>query len=685
MSTPLFTANPVPLSHLLSSIEARKLALPDFQRDFVWEPTATVDLLCTLERGFPAGSLLFIRCGSDNFLEAREFSGAPGLTGTMPAELVLDGQQRLTSLYGALYGRGEYRFFVDVKKLRSGASFEESLFFRRASRLEGLDEREQQAAQLIFPLAQLFSPSGGFIDWSTSVAELAPEGESGFEFLKTLQVLNKRHFEPIATYAFPVVSLPDTTPPEAVCKIFSTINSTGVRLTTFDLLAAKLWPEGFRLRREWTAATEKEELLHDFLGDDGYAILQAIAVRSGRPPTPTGILQLTGEAFRSHWETVLVSMTAVLRFLRDECGVRRPAYLPYGPALVPLAATWDRIQQAAGPERGVRRTKLARWFWCSSFGQRYEVSASSRVAQDYKELVEWLEGRGVPRIVDGLEFNPSDLLAATRPNAGLYRATLSLILRHGARDFHSGELLSSERLRDDGVDDHHVVPTRSKAAAGHPDTLLNTVLNRALIDPATNKRISNKNPSVYIREIEQAQGPIDAVLESHLLPAAPDGPLRKDDLMGFLEWRQGKIAEEVRLLTGWQTGEREAAATLTAAIRRSLQALDIDTVDDSSVEEGYRGFSIRFKTRRRLWIGVWDDARRKWLNGNWTWVHWSDTRIPVDREKAAWATLVSAIGTGRAFIDENDPRALPTLALAATDPAFVASAVKAFVDVLRAR
>lgn len=686
VSSPLFTANPVPLSHLLSSIEARKLALPDFQRDFVWEPTATLDLLSTLERGFPAGSLLFIRCGSENFLEAREVAGAPALGGATPAELVLDGQQRLTSLYGALYGRGEYRFFVDVKKLSGGATFEDAAFFRRADRLEGLDQKENQAARLIFPMGQLYAPSGGFPEWSTSIAELASsENNSIVEFLKQLQAVNKLHFEQIATYAFPVVTLPESTKPEAVCKIFSTINSTGVRLTTFDLLAAKLWPEGFRLRREWNAATETENILKEFLGDDGYPVLQAIAVRAGRTPTPAGILELNGEIFRAHWEAVLIGMTAVLRFLRDECGVRRPSYLPYGPSLVPMAGTWELIQQAQGPEKGARRAKLARWFWCSSFGQRYEVSANSRVAQDYKELVAWLEGGATPRVVDGLDFNPSDLREATRPNAGIYRATLALILRHGARDFHSGELLSAERLRENGVDDHHVVPTRSKAAAGHGDHLLSSVLNRALIDPTTNKRISNKNPSIYLREIEDSQGSMNSVLESHLLPTALDGPLRKDDLIGLLEWRQSRVAEEVRTLTGWHPGERDAAISVTAAIRKALQDMDIDVVEDSSAEEGYRGFSVRFKSRRRLWCGLWEDARKRWADQGWVWLHWSDLRAPSPSEKAAWSKLLETVGTGKAFLDENDEKARPAMALATSDPTVAATAINAFIDVVRAR
>lgn len=87
------------LSYLLESIHNREVALPDFQRDFVWDPGATEELIESLCQNFPAGSLLRIKNGAGFQFAPREFQGAPALNGHAPSYLILDGQQRLTSLY----------------------------------------------------------------------------------------------------------------------------------------------------------------------------------------------------------------------------------------------------------------------------------------------------------------------------------------------------------------------------------------------------------------------------------------------------------------------------------------------------------------------------------------------------------------------------------------------------------
>jgi len=101
-----FSADKKDLTFLLDQIENRDLALPDFQRSFVWDPGATRELVVSIIRSFPAGSLLLMQGGASVFAP-REFEAAPLLDGT-PAYLVLDGQQRLTSLYQAFSGGGSH-------------------------------------------------------------------------------------------------------------------------------------------------------------------------------------------------------------------------------------------------------------------------------------------------------------------------------------------------------------------------------------------------------------------------------------------------------------------------------------------------------------------------------------------------------------------------------------------------
>src|SRR5207247_7570908 len=122
-----------PLRFLLQMIHHREMALPDFQRDFVWDPFATDELIESVISNFPAGSLLRIKNGHQLLFQPRAIEGAPALSkGTTPSYLILDGQQRLTSLYQAFYGVGEHRYYLDLVALEAGKDLEDCAFVLRA-------------------------------------------------------------------------------------------------------------------------------------------------------------------------------------------------------------------------------------------------------------------------------------------------------------------------------------------------------------------------------------------------------------------------------------------------------------------------------------------------------------------------------------------------------------------------
>src|SRR5262245_26847178 len=162
--------NPRALKDLLAEIHNRTTVLPDFQRDFVWEPSATQELIVSIANNYPAGSILRVR-DTKRVFAAREFEGAPRLDAAPHTFLVLDGQQRLTSLYQAFYGVGEHRYFLDLRKLNDGLDFEEAIFHVRAATkwAKAYEEFDAQAAKLILPLSILKGGAGGFLEWVLKV------------------------------------------------------------------------------------------------------------------------------------------------------------------------------------------------------------------------------------------------------------------------------------------------------------------------------------------------------------------------------------------------------------------------------------------------------------------------------------------------------------------------------------
>jgi hypothetical protein len=241
----------------------REMALPDFQRDFVWDPFATDELIESIASNFPAGSLLRIKNGSQLLFQPRAVEGAPVLfKDAKPSYLILDGQQRLTSLYQAFYGVGEHRYYIDLAGLESGKDLEDCVFYLRA---EDGDKKygtiAQQAATLVFPLGNLFS-DGGFSSWVGKVLKERCKDVAGMLDLQArITSLYEQWVRPIEEYEFPMVTLNEETTGVAVCTIFETLNRTGVKLSVFDLLTARFWAQDLNLRQLWEEARGEESII----------------------------------------------------------------------------------------------------------------------------------------------------------------------------------------------------------------------------------------------------------------------------------------------------------------------------------------------------------------------------------------------------------------------------------------
>lgn len=547
--------NPRALKELLLEIHNRTSVLPDFQRDFVWEPGATEELIVSIASNYPAGSILRVRDARRVFA-ARQFEGAPALNGNPHTFLVLDGQQRLTSLYQAFYGVGEHRYYLDLRKLQNDADFEEAIFHVRsttkfAKRLEAF---EAQAADLILPLSVLKGGAGGYLNWVLKATNPMESGERT-RMLDALTRLNDTWIKTIDDYHFPVVTLSDKTEPDALCTIFETLNRTGVKLSVFELLTARFWPQGINLRALWDAALEAHPIIETF-DVDPYYVLQAISLASRKAPSckRSDVLTLEAKAITEWWARTVHGLSLGLEILRDDCKVLLPKWLPYQTMLAPLAATLARSAPAAGAAAGARRERLRRWFWCAVFGQAYESAPNSQSARDVGELVTWLEGGKPPESVTGVRFDPKALREVSPRQRSIYRGTICLVLaaRHSL-DFHTRSTISTHLMAEQGIDDHHVFPAdflqRKKGIASAK--MRDCILNRTLIDRTTNQVISNRAPSAYLDDIRRTPDfPFEAVLESHCLPASPTSPLLADDYSAFLDWRQEQLWSEIRKVTG---------------------------------------------------------------------------------------------------------------------------------------
>ena len=349
-----FQTVPRRLMQLLDELDNGHLALPDFQRSFVWAPDATRELIVSMIREFPAGALLFLQGGSTAF-KARAAEGAPARP-VQPSHLVLDGQQRLTSLYQAIFGVGLSRFFLDIGALVSGADVNDAVRVFTADRATPLTELSAQAEALMMPLSAI--RGAGASRWRDEVVDLRRDADPAM-VRGVLRDIEQTFIDPLFHYSFPVTVLPQTTELEAVCTIFETLNRTGKPLTPFELISARAFAGGLSLHDYWSEAMEQHPVLSDF-EIEPYYLLQVIALRLGASCKRSSVLGLAPDQIAGEWNSAVSDMAAAISLLRDECGVLIGKWLPYRPMLIPLATAWREVASAVGPEQGAARARLKR-------------------------------------------------------------------------------------------------------------------------------------------------------------------------------------------------------------------------------------------------------------------------------------------------------------------------------------
>lgn len=557
----IFETDKKPLTYFLDQIENRDLALPDFQRSFVWDPNATRELVVSIIRSFPAGTLLLMQGGADVFAP-RAIEQAPSLNGA-PSYLVLDGQQRMTSLYQAFSGKGSHRYFLNLQELIDGYDLDEAVEVYNRRRARQWENLAGQASDLMLPLSSLRA----FGDWRDEILELRHEYDDDVKKLRrALNEVEKAYVKPVELYQFPVTTLAQTTPVEAVCTIFETLNRTGVKLSVFELLTARAFAHDVQLREMWRRAREQHPILSDF-DIDPYYILQVIAVLVRGTPKRSAVLNLAISEVTGHWDSAVRGMAGGLEMLQDECGILTPKWLGYATMLLTLAAVWDRVTEAAGPTIADRRARLKRWFWCSAFSGAYENAPNTVTEQDVVALRRWLDGGDPPSVVTGFSFDADRWRATSYRNRALYRSTIALMMRGAPLDFHEGRRLTKAIIDGESVDDHHIFPRAYLEESGQSGPV-DSVLNHTLIDKITNVRIGKKAPSVYIHEMvtELGDDHAEQILASHGLPATADGPLRSDDFQRFLTWRMERLASELEAVTGARVSRQDAGSETDDAV-----------------------------------------------------------------------------------------------------------------------
>lgn len=567
-----------------------KICLPNFQRDFVWTREEVADLVRSIVRGYFIGSLLLLRCDANDPPFAPIFlRGAKSpLAEPRPDLLILDGQQRLSSLIYALTApdlslkdSSQRRwFYVNLDVLLSEPDSDEVVFDRARRELRGLDDRETQFAQRMLPCTELLTQQAfynwrdGFDDWARANDSAAHE-----QYRSVWRDGWTNAASAFQTFEVPLVELPrvDESDNESigrVCAIFEKLNSTGVDLSVYDLLTARLYRSSIRLHDLWADACKRHARLNAWSkgkADEhkfGVLVLRTLALLRGLDPKPRILIDLEPTGFEDDWRRAAAAIERALELTTmvgpDGFGVFAEKWLP-GFGLIPiLAALRARVDDEKLGEHA--RAELRHWYWCNVFMERYSSAVESKSRKDYAEMTRhWFNDGPAPEVfqeAQRLIGAPGFRIRGSASYASaVYSGTFCLLALRHARDWRRGEDIRLQELQD-----HHIVPQAYLKRHGITKRVdVNTIANRTLISNETNGKIKDKAPAAYLTdsEIITADARI-ALLGPHFIDDATLPLLMgiTDDLSNaeaaavyheFVRAREAAMIDEIRRACGIET------------------------------------------------------------------------------------------------------------------------------------
>jgi len=581
------------LSELLELASTGKVQLPDFQRGWVWDDNHIRSLLASVSLSYPIGAVMLLELGGDGVrFRPRPLEGASIPAGTRPERLILDGQQRLTSLFLTLKSgqpvptrtdKGEpieRVYYLDIAKcLDESADRMDAVVsvppdrrvttdFGRQVLLD-VSSQEREFELGLIPLATLFDQEA-YAAWRRAYQRTFRQDEARLDQFDAFETEVYHRF---LQYRVPTIEMKKQTPKEAVCQVFEKVNTGGVTLTVFELLTATFAADDFNLRDDWNARLArlrqhdpiKEIEATDFLTS---LTLLASYERSLQSTSAVSckrkdVLNLTLKAYRAHADRLEAALVKAARFLTRE-KVFDTKNLAYATQLIPLAAICAVLDNRF--EDDTVRAKRARWYWSGVFGEMYGGANESRYAFDLVEVVNWIGGGAdEPRTIRDSNFAPIRLLSLQTRNSAAYKGLMVLLMQHGSKDLLNGDPIELTTYFDEAVDIHHLFPKAHCESRNYEKDRWNSIVNKAPLTARTNRTIGGRAPSEYLALIQQrhriGDDRMNAILSSH---AVDPVHIRADDFEEFLRTRAGALLDLVETATGKQISGRDSEETIKA-------------------------------------------------------------------------------------------------------------------------
>ena len=554
----------------------------------------------SIARSFPVGAIMTLNTGGDIQFQIRPIENVKlGSSQQHPEQLILDGQQRLTSLTQVLAlttpvctldvkGRRVSRYYyINIAAALEDDSLEEAFLsvpedrkvktnFNRDIALD-LSNRKLEIENFYFPCSQILNSD----EWEEALQKYA------FHKFSDYMKFRKKVLNAFRYYKLPVIKLGKATSKEAVCLVFEKVNTGGVPLSVFELVTASFAADGFNLRDDWFGSEKQsvegrqERLRQDpvLAKIEPTDFLQAITIlhtyqrrqadinagKQGKEVSAVSakrasVLALNLDVYQQLAPIVERGFVLAAKFMRKQCFFN-DREISYRTQLVPLATVLSRLDERYLEPKIYDR--LSRWFWCGVLGELYGGAVETRMANDFNEVWPWVDSNlddqtygtehGLPRTIVEASFQESRLDSLRSRVSAAYKGLNALVLREGAQDFFwkaSIQELSFEEMK---LDIHHVFPKAWCKEQNIQYEMYDSIVNKTPISYKANRIIGPKAPSNYLKSLQShsqvnlSDHEMDQIVATHWIPVKH---LRSDDFHAFYADRKNALIRLIETVMG---------------------------------------------------------------------------------------------------------------------------------------
>ena len=570
------------LSVLLDQVESHELQLPDFQRGWVWEDNRIKALLASLTLGYPVGAIMLLESGGEFHFKCKNVEGS-GDEKVEPKNMILDGQQRLTSTFLSMRCKNpvptrneqnkplERYYYLDIEKALSTTtdrvdaiiSVDKNKQIRenigRDIKLDlSTQELEFQNKMIPFNIMTDFNELNEWRNKYQDYYNFNPDIIREYQSLDT-EVLNN-----IAVYRIPIIKVLKEAPKEAVCQVFENVNQGGVPLNVFELLTATFAADDFDLKKHWEDTHnifKKYETLKDF---DNTSFLIAMTLLNSYKKGGTisckkkDVLNLKYNEYQDNENELVEGFKRMFDLLVD-MKIFSNRDIPYSTQLIPLSVVCTILGNDLF-NASVKK-KIKQWYWCGVFGELYGSANETRYALDVPQLINWINNdySELPKTIQDCNFSSMRLLSLQTKNSAAYKGIMGIIMQNGAKDWINGTEMSITNYIEERSDIHHIFPQDYCEKNNYDKKKWNSIINKTPIFFSTNRYIGGVAPSEYISKIIRNKGLSENEILGFISTHFVDPELVKNDKFEeFIVSRAIKLLDAIEEATGKRITDRSS-------------------------------------------------------------------------------------------------------------------------------